>query len=163
MKMLEHPPFSPELPTADFYLLPGPKSSSKGRSFGDTTVIIKYVTKELKRRLQNGFQGSFQQLDSRWQKCTFGQGDYFERKTAKVIVLFYILLLYIVFLYIVLFYIELLYIVLCYIALFYNGLCYILLVYIALFKIVLFYIVLFYIAFYIVLFCIVLFILCFLY
>jgi hypothetical protein len=33
---------------------------------------------ELKRRAQNGFQESFQQLHSSWQKRTVAQGEYLE-------------------------------------------------------------------------------------
>ena len=157
MTMLEHSPFSPHLAPADFYLFPGPKSALKGRCFGDATDIIKNATEELKRLLQNGFQECFQQLDSRWQKYTFGQENYFEIKVAKVIVLFYIVLSFIVLIYIVLSCIVLFYIVLIYIVLFYVVLSFIVLIYIVLSCIVWFYIVLIYIVWpYIVLYCTVL-------
>ena len=160
MTMLEHSPFSPHLAPADFYLFPGPKSALKGRCFGDATDIIKNATEELKRLLQNGFQECFQQLDSRWQKYTFGQENYFEIKVAKVIVLFYIVLSFIVLIYIVLscivwFYIVLIYIVWPYIVLYCTVLQYLILYCLTLycfilyclvlFNIVLSYIVLFYI------------------
>jgi len=37
----EHPPHSPGLATADFYLFPRIKSATKGRVFCDATDIIK--------------------------------------------------------------------------------------------------------------------------
>jgi len=46
---LEHPPYSPDLATGDFYLLPPLKSSLKGRRFYGVTEIIKNATEELKR------------------------------------------------------------------------------------------------------------------
>jgi len=75
---LEHPPYSPDLSPADFYLFPRLKSALKGRSVCDATDVIKNATKELKRLLQNDFQGCSQHLYSRWQKCIFAQGDCFE-------------------------------------------------------------------------------------
>ena len=53
---LEHPPYSPELAPADFYLFPRPKSALKGWRFCDATDIIKNETGELKNLSQNGFQ-----------------------------------------------------------------------------------------------------------
>jgi len=82
MKTLEHPTYSPDLPAADFYLLPRLKSRLKGRRFGITTDIIKNATEELKRLSQNGFQESFKDLYSRWQKCIFAEGNYFEGNIA---------------------------------------------------------------------------------
>jgi len=66
---LEHPPRSPDLATADFYLFPRLKSALKVRCFCDANDIIKNATEELKRLSQNGFQECFQHLYSCWQKC----------------------------------------------------------------------------------------------
>jgi len=56
---LKHPPYSPELAPADFYLLLRLISASKGRRFSDAKDMIKNVTEELKRLLQKGFQEYF--------------------------------------------------------------------------------------------------------
>ena len=61
---LEHPPYSPDLDPADFYLFPRLKSALKGRRFCDATDIIKNATEELKRLSQNDFQEYFQHLYS---------------------------------------------------------------------------------------------------
>ena len=79
---LQHPPYSPDLAPADFYLFPGLKSALMGRRFCDATDIIKNQTEELKRLSQNGFQICFQLLYSCWQKCIFAQKNYFEGKVA---------------------------------------------------------------------------------
>jgi hypothetical protein len=84
---LEHPPYSPELAAADFYLFPRLKSALKGRRFCDATDIIKNVTGELKRLVQRGFQECFQQLYSRRQKCIVVHEEYFEGNVAEMIVL----------------------------------------------------------------------------
>jgi len=46
---LEHPPYSPDLDPADFYLFPQLKSATKGRGFTVATGIIKNAAEELKR------------------------------------------------------------------------------------------------------------------
>jgi hypothetical protein len=48
-----------------------------------TEIFLCYLhhkngTEELKRLAQNGFQKCFQQINSRWQNCTFAQEKYFE-------------------------------------------------------------------------------------
>jgi hypothetical protein len=48
---LEHPTYSPDLPTHDFYLFLLPKSTLNGRHFCGATDIIKNATEELKRFL----------------------------------------------------------------------------------------------------------------
>jgi histone-lysine N-methyltransferase SETMAR len=84
---LEHPPNSPEMAAADFYLVPQLKSALKGQRYCNVTDI-KNATEELKRLPQNGFQKCFQHIYSRWQKCIFAQGNYFEGNVAYLIVLF---------------------------------------------------------------------------
>ena len=46
---LEHPPYSPDLPSADFYLFPKLKSALKGRPFCGATDVIKNAAEELKK------------------------------------------------------------------------------------------------------------------
>jgi hypothetical protein len=88
MTTLEHPPYSSDVAAVDFYLFHRMKSTLKGRRFCDVTDIIKNAKEELKRLSQNGFQGCFQQLYSRWQKCIFVHGEYFEGNVAEMTVLF---------------------------------------------------------------------------
>jgi transposase len=45
---LERPPYSRDLPSAEFYLFPWLKSTLKGRRFCDATVIIMNAKEELK-------------------------------------------------------------------------------------------------------------------
>ena len=88
MTILEHPPYSPELAAADFYLFLRLKSAMKGRRFYNVTDIIKNATGELKRLVQRGYQKCFQQLYSRWQKCIVVHGEYIEENVTEMIVLF---------------------------------------------------------------------------
>ena len=82
------PPNSPDLSSAEFYLLLRTQSELKARRFCDANHIIKNATKELKRLSQNGIQDCFQQLYRRWQKCIFAQGDYCEGNVSEMFVLF---------------------------------------------------------------------------
>jgi hypothetical protein len=78
----KHPPYSPGLALAEFYLFPRLKSALKGRCFCVANDIIKNVTKELKRLSKNAFQECFQQFYSHWQKCIDAQGNYIEENIA---------------------------------------------------------------------------------
>jgi hypothetical protein len=51
-----HPPQSPDLATAGFYLFTQLKTALKARGFCDATDVIKNATEELKSLSQNGFQ-----------------------------------------------------------------------------------------------------------
>jgi len=53
MTTLEHPPYSPDLATTDFYLFSRIKSAVKRRRVGDATDITENATEELKRLFQN--------------------------------------------------------------------------------------------------------------
>ena len=75
---LEHPTYYPELAPPDFYPFIRLKSALKGRRCCYHTGIYKNAMEEPKRRAQNGFQESFQQLYSSWQKRIVAQGEYFE-------------------------------------------------------------------------------------
>ena len=70
----EHPPFSTDLASADFYPFPRLKSALKGRRFCDATDSTKNATEELKRLSHNGFQKCFQHVYSLWQNCIVTQG-----------------------------------------------------------------------------------------
>jgi len=75
---MEHPPISPDLAPADYYLFSRLKSSLKGQRFCDATDI-KNAMEELKRLSQKEY---FQHLYSCLQKITATQGGYFERNIS---------------------------------------------------------------------------------
>jgi len=82
MTTLEHPPYSPDLASADFYLHPQQKSELKVRRCRIANDIIRNATEELKRLLRNVFQECFKELYSDWRKCIYAEGDYFEGNLA---------------------------------------------------------------------------------
>lgn len=77
---LEHPPYSPDLAPADFFLFPRLKSSLKGQRFTDAEEVKEKATKVLKDISENEFQKCFEQLYDRWGKCVVSGGEYFEGK-----------------------------------------------------------------------------------
>jgi hypothetical protein len=79
---LGHHSNSPDLVPTDFDLFSQLILVLKGRGFCDATEIIKDVSIDMKRLLQNGFQEYFQQIYSRWQEFLIPQGEYFQRKVA---------------------------------------------------------------------------------
>jgi histone-lysine N-methyltransferase SETMAR len=56
---LEHPPYSPDLAPADFYLIPRLKSALEWRRSCDATDMITNAKEKLKMLLQNGLQEFF--------------------------------------------------------------------------------------------------------
>ncbi|GBL63387.1 hypothetical protein AVEN_125751-1 [Araneus ventricosus] len=75
---LEHPPYSPDLVPADFYLFPRLKMKLMGHRFVDSNEVIENATKQLKDLSKNGFLECFEQLYERWKKCVDAAGKYFE-------------------------------------------------------------------------------------
>ncbi|GBN31020.1 Mariner Mos1 transposase [Araneus ventricosus] len=72
----EHPPYSPDLAPADFYMFPGLKMKLKENRFVDSDEVIGNATKQLKNLSKNGFQECFEQLYERWKKCVDAGGKY---------------------------------------------------------------------------------------
>ncbi|GBL84997.1 Mariner Mos1 transposase [Araneus ventricosus] len=75
---LEHPPYSPDLAPADFYLFPRLKTKLKGHRFVYSDEVIENAMKQLKDLSNNGFQECFEQLYERWKKCVDEGRKYFE-------------------------------------------------------------------------------------
>ncbi|GBN84258.1 hypothetical protein AVEN_254239-1 [Araneus ventricosus] len=71
---LEHPPYSPDLAPADFYMFPRLKMRWKGHRFVDSDEVIENATKQLKDLSKNEFQECFEQLYEHWKKCVDAGG-----------------------------------------------------------------------------------------
>lgn len=76
--VLDHPPYSPDLAPADFFLFPRMKEVLKGARFADVSAIQGRVTSVLRSIPKEAFSDSFQKLYERCQKCVVYNGDYFE-------------------------------------------------------------------------------------
>lgn len=78
MTTLEHPPYSSDLASSDFYLFRRTKSELEGQNVCGATDIIENAMVELKRLSHDGFQECFKHLFIRWQMCIVAQGGYFD-------------------------------------------------------------------------------------
>ena len=73
IKTVPHPSYSPDLAPCDFWLFP------KLRGFRCETIEMKEaVTKVIDILTQEDFQGAFEKLLERYNKCIATGGDYFE-------------------------------------------------------------------------------------
>jgi len=79
---VSHPPYSPDLAPADFFLFPKLKTTLKGRRFQTKEEIQENAIRELRTITESAFQEAFQQWKKRWERCIARRGGYFERDSA---------------------------------------------------------------------------------
>jgi len=77
-----HPPYSPDLGPADFFLFPKLKTTLKGRRFQTTEEIQENVIRELRAITESAFQAASQQWKKRWERWIASTGDCFEGDSA---------------------------------------------------------------------------------
>jgi hypothetical protein len=75
--VVPHPPYSPDLAPADFFLFPKLKTTFPNHS-GDSGN----ATRELHAITESAFQEAFQQWKNRWERCIASRGDYFDGGSA---------------------------------------------------------------------------------
>ena len=73
-KTVPPPPYSPDLAPCDFWLFP----KLTGCRYETIEEIKEAVTKVIEILTQEGFDGSFQKLLERYNKCIAAGGDYFK-------------------------------------------------------------------------------------
>ena len=73
IKTLPHPPYSPDLAPCDFCLFP----KLRGCRYETIEEMKKAVTKVIDTLTQENFDGAFQKLLGRYNKC-IEAGDYFK-------------------------------------------------------------------------------------
>jgi len=71
--VLEHPAYSPDLASIDFFLFLNIKEILKGRHFDETDDIRNNTTAALKAIPQNQFQNCFEGWTRRWHRCIASQ------------------------------------------------------------------------------------------
>ena len=77
-KTVPHPPYSPDLASCDFWLLPKLKAKHRGSHYETIEEMKEAVTKVIDTLTQENFHRSFQKLLERYNKCMSSGGDYFE-------------------------------------------------------------------------------------
>ena len=80
IRMLAHPPYSPDLAPCDFFLFPFLKKKLRGIRFRTIQDLQNAVIKLLRDTPKKVFQDAMLQLPIRWHKCVLTGGDYFEGK-----------------------------------------------------------------------------------
>ncbi len=78
IRMMPHPPCSPDLAPADFFLFPPLKSKFRGHRFQTLDDLNVAVDRELRLIQPQEFAAAFASLPTRWRKCLAAGGDYFE-------------------------------------------------------------------------------------
>jgi len=78
VRVLHHPPYSPNLSPCDYFPFPKLKLPLKGRLFEDVQDIQADVTSGLRAIPQEDVQRSFQSLLDRATHCIDAEGMYFE-------------------------------------------------------------------------------------
>ena len=74
IKTVLHPPYSPNLTSCDIWLIP----KLRGCRYETTEEMKEAVTKVIDTLTQVVFDGAFQKLLERYDKCIPAKGDYFE-------------------------------------------------------------------------------------
>ena len=74
IKTVRHPPYSRDLAPCDFWLI----SKLRGCRYETIKEIKEAVTKVIDMLTQEDFDGAFQKLLERYNKCIAAGGDYFE-------------------------------------------------------------------------------------
>jgi len=80
--VVPHPPYSPDLAPADFFVFPKLKTTLKGRRLQTIKEIQENAIRELRAVTESAFQEAFQQWKKRWERCIASRGDYFEGESA---------------------------------------------------------------------------------
>ena len=73
IKTVPHPPYRPDLAPCDFWLIP----KLRGCRYETIEKMKKAVTKVIDTFTQEDFDGAFQKLMERYNKCIAAGGDYF--------------------------------------------------------------------------------------
>jgi len=78
IKLLPHPPYSPDLAPCDFFLFPRIKKEMKGKSFNNVENLARAVQAVAEAIPKADYEKSFQSWQNRLQRCIDVNGEYFE-------------------------------------------------------------------------------------
>jgi len=80
--VLPHPPYSPDVTPADFFMFLKLKTTLNGRRFQTIEQIHGNAIRERRAITESAFQEAFQQWKKRWGRCIIIRGVYFEADSA---------------------------------------------------------------------------------
>jgi histone-lysine N-methyltransferase SETMAR len=78
VKLLPHPPYSPDLAPCDFYLFPKIKHELSGKSFNSVENLSRVIQAITEAIPKEEYYKSFQSWQNRLKKCIEAEGEYFE-------------------------------------------------------------------------------------
>ena len=78
IKLLPHPPYSPDIAPCDFFLFPRIKKELKGKSFNNVENLARAVQAVVESIPKADYKKSFQSWQNRLQRCIDVNGEYFE-------------------------------------------------------------------------------------
>ncbi len=88
MKILDHPPYSPDLTPCDFSFFPKLKADLRGRRFTNVAELQKEARHLLFKMDKQVFIDTMHDIVTRWQKCVKAEGAYFEGDKVQIDPLF---------------------------------------------------------------------------
>jgi [histone H3]-lysine36 N-dimethyltransferase SETMAR len=77
-RLLEHPPYSPDLAPSDFHLFPNLKKFLRGKRFSNNDEVIATVNEYFEGLPENHFRDGINKLENRWNRCIELFGEYVE-------------------------------------------------------------------------------------
>jgi histone-lysine N-methyltransferase SETMAR len=80
---VEHPPYSPDLTTCDFWAFAMLKHELQGQKFSTDTEVKKATAATLRKMSGNGLLQVFEKWVGCYKKCTAYEGCYFEKETVS--------------------------------------------------------------------------------
>jgi transposase len=78
VRLLPHPPYSPDLAPCDFYLFPKIKKELGGRSFSNVENLSRAIQAVVDNSPKEEYYESFDMWQNRLKKCIEVEGEYFE-------------------------------------------------------------------------------------
>ena len=78
MKVLNHPPYSPDLSLCDFFLFPRLKKMLSGNNYTSRSSLGSAIYQRLQQIPKEGYLSAFCDWAKRLQKCVSVKGEYFE-------------------------------------------------------------------------------------
>ena len=78
IKTVPHLPYSPDLAPCNFWLFSKVKENLRGSHFETIEEMKESVTRVVNTFKLEDFQGAFQKLGERYNKCIAARGEYFE-------------------------------------------------------------------------------------
>jgi len=75
---LPHPPYTPDLASCDFFIIPKLKTDLKGHDFGTFGNVQAAAMKALNNISSEDFLHCNEEWQKRWNRCIRSQGAYFE-------------------------------------------------------------------------------------